>query len=151
MFCSYPHCSEAPPPTPAALFLVLQFSLIFSLCGGRARFRAVTQAHFHMRARAGRHVRNLARSRTVPFCHSAATASLTWEGTGVCVHTDTDTSQNRKFILNLSPSALIRRAVLVHRRHVACGRNATRPAACERQSGGSLGKHGLSPVAELSG
>lgn len=84
---SYPHLyrrHSAAPMTPASLF-VLQFSLIFSLCGGHAHFTVVTDTltcavtlglkvictHFHIHTGAGRHVLNLlcARSRPLPLCH----------------------------------------------------------------------------------
>lgn len=95
---SYPHLRRrhtVAPLTPDSLF-VLQFSLIFSLCGQHVQFRVVTHTHifvitlglkvkcthFHIHTRAGQHVLNLFCARIV-LCPFVIVSTFAWEGTSV--------------------------------------------------------------------
>lgn len=102
---SYPHLCRrhtAAPLTPASLF-VLQFSLIFFLCGRHVQFRVVTHTHifvitlglkvkcthFHIHTRAAQHVLNLFCARTV-LCPFVIVSTFAWEGTSVKFYIVTD-------------------------------------------------------------
>ncbi len=102
---SYPHLYRrhtAAPLTPASLF-VLQFSLIFPLCGRHVHFSVVTHTHtfavtlvlklicthFCIHTGAGPHVLNLICARTA-LCPFVIAATFAWEGTCVQFHIFTD-------------------------------------------------------------